>query len=183
MEELRVALCASRGIFTVPFVLYAHAFKCMLNPFISSLQYLTSWILSLLLGPQGNTITLLIAPLGEPHIEKYGRSGEAPVPRSITWLEDAALQNPLPHLYPSRLRSPRKNTEAENRTRRTEDGKRTTCTVTVNPAIKVESADARANRHPQITRGMGPRETEKGKRGTSGDNGKSDRLHPRDASD
>ena len=40
----------------VPFILYAHAFEGMLNPFISYIS--VSMILRLLLGSQGNTITL-----------------------------------------------------------------------------------------------------------------------------
>ena len=60
-----------------------------------------------LLGLQGDTITL--AHPDESYMQKYGRFEEAPVPQSGTLLEDAALQNPLPHLYPARLISLRRN--------------------------------------------------------------------------
>ena len=56
------------------------------------------------LGSQGNTITL--AHPDEPYMQQYGRFGEAPVPRSRTCLEDAALHNLLPHLYRARLQNP-----------------------------------------------------------------------------
>ena len=48
------------------------------------------------------------------YMQKYERFGEAPVPRSRTWLEDVALHNLLPHLYPARLGSLRENATAEN---------------------------------------------------------------------
>ena len=54
-----------------------------------------------LLGSQDNTTTL--AHPDEPYTHKHGRFEEAPVLRSRTWLEDTAVQNPLPHLYPARL--------------------------------------------------------------------------------
>ena len=55
-----------------------------------------------LLGSQGNTITL--AHPDEPYnMQKYGKFGEALVPRSKTWLKYPALQNPHPHLSPARL--------------------------------------------------------------------------------
>ena len=57
-------------------------------------------------------------------MHKSGRFGEAPVPLSRTLLEDAALHNLLPRLYPAKLRSLRGNATAENLKQRTEDGKK-----------------------------------------------------------
>ena len=53
-------------------------------------------------------------------------SGEAPVPRSRTCLEDAALHNLLPHLYLRRLRIPGENVITKNLKRTTEDGEKGT---------------------------------------------------------
>ena len=75
-----------------------------------------------LLGPQGNAIAL--AHPDEPYVQKYGRFGKAPVPRSRIWLEYAAHHNLPPHLYPARIRSLRGNATAENLKRRSEDGKK-----------------------------------------------------------
>ena len=62
---------------------------------------------------------MALAHPDEPYMQKYGRFGAAPVPRSRTRLKDAALQNLLPylHLYPARLPNLRKNAKAENHKR------------------------------------------------------------------
>ena len=57
-----------------------------------------------LFGSQGNTITLTHPD--EPHLQKYGRYGEAPVPRSRTRLEEVALHNLLPHSLPCESTNP-----------------------------------------------------------------------------
>ena len=54
--------------------------------------------------------------------------------------------------------APRKNAKAENRKRRTEEGKQ----ATENPAVLAESADARAIAFLRLARGMGKKGPEKG---------------------
>ena len=52
---------------------------------------------------QDSIITL--AHSDEPYMQKYGIFMETPIPRTRTWVEDAAPQNPLPHLWMARQRS------------------------------------------------------------------------------
>ena len=102
-----------------PLFLYAHALKRHVKPF-----YIQPYpIYYALLGSQGNTITL--AHPDEPNIYAgiWKIRGSTSVPRSRTWLEDAALDNLLPHLYLARLRSLTENA-TYSRKPQTKNGRR-----------------------------------------------------------
>ena len=46
---------------------------------------------------QDSIITL--AHSDEPYMRNYDKFMKTPIPRTKTWVEDAAPQNPLPHLW------------------------------------------------------------------------------------
>ena len=76
------------------------------------------------LGSQGYTITL--AHPDEPYMQKHGRFGEAPVPRSR---HDSKMRLSKTYSHTSTCeatKSQEKNAKAENPKRKTEDGKKGT---------------------------------------------------------
>ena len=89
-------------------------------------------------------------------MQKYGGFGEIPVPRSRTWLEDAALETHSHHTctlsgYETSGKILNQNTD----NRKKEDGKWNA----ENSAVTAESADARAIALLRLTWRIGTKET------------------------